>query len=181
MVAGRAAIDYKESTPGRERATMQWKKLADATVQGDFGDPVDGSTSVVLCIYDDADALVAEMVVDRAGDVCNNTDCWKERGNRHRSDGAAAGYGYRDNKLKTADGIAKLDYKSGAAGKGKLDAKGANNSAKGQTALPTGVVAQLTGNSAPTTQLVTSDGFCATATMNEVKRDAEGRYSAQLK
>jgi hypothetical protein len=39
----------------------------------------------------------------------------------------------------------------------------------------------LTGNATPTIQMVTSDGFCSTATMNTVKKDDGMRYSAQLK
>ena len=47
--------------------------------------------------------------------------------------------------------------------------------------LPIDVVDGLTGSTAPTIQIVTSDGFCATATMNDVKKDEPTRYSAQLK
>jgi hypothetical protein len=172
IAAGRAKLDVDEKKAGKEKMKLQWKKLADATVQGDFGDPVGGTTAVALCIYDDSNALLQELLVDRAGEQCTGKDCWKAKGTK--------GYGYKD-KDNASDGISKIGYKSGDAGKGKADAKGKNNSAKSQTSLPTGVVTKLAGNTAPTIQMRTSDGFCATATMNTVKKDDGTRYSAQLK
>jgi hypothetical protein len=172
VAAQKAKLDYDERHAGKEKVKLAWKKLVDATVQGDFGAPVAGSTSVALCIYDDTDALVQALAVDRAGDQCAGKDCWKAKGTK--------GYAYQD-KEKASDGIAKIGYKSGDAGKGQAKAVGKDKSDKGQTALPTGVVAMLTGNTAPTIQLVTSDGFCTTATMNTIKKDDGARYSAQLK
>ena len=60
------------------------------------------------------------------------------------------------------------------------DAAGANDPAKGQTALPTGVGAALAGNATPTVQIVTSDGLCIGATLT-VKKDEGGVYHAQKK
>jgi hypothetical protein len=116
--------------------------------------------------------LVQEYIVDRATEQCAGKDCWKAKGTK--------GYGYKD-KDNASDGIAKIGFGSGDATKGKADAQGKNNQAKGQTALPVGVVVKLTGSLTPTIQMVTSDGFCSTATMNTVKKDEATRYSAQLK
>jgi hypothetical protein len=171
-VAAQAKLDVNEKKAGKEKTKLQWKKLADATVQGDFGDPVAGTTAVAICIYNDADALVQEYIVDRATEQCAGKDCWKAKGTK--------GYGYKD-KDNSSDGIAKIGMKAGDPTKGKTDAQGKNNSAKSQTSLPVGVVAKLTGSLAPTIQMVTSDGFCSTATMNTVKKDEATRYSAQLK
>jgi CSLREA domain-containing protein len=170
--ATQAKIDFNEQKLGKEKMKLQWKKLAEATTQMEFGDPVTGDTSVAICIYDDADVLLEQFSVDRAGQLCPDKACWKAKGTK--------GYGYKD-KESSADGISKLGYKAGDSGKGNADAKGKNNSAKAQTALPQGVVAKLTGNIAPTIEMSTSDGFCVTATMNGVKKDTSTRYSAQLK
>ena len=68
---------------------------------------------------------------------------------------------------------------AGAAGKGGASAKGKNNEKKLQESLPIGVWAALNGNTAPTIQMVTSDGFCVGAKMTEVKKDEPKRYLAQ--
>jgi len=170
--AAQGKLDYNEKKAGKEKMKLQWKKVSGATTQGDFGDPVSGSTIVRMCIYDDADTLVASMAVAKGGQSCAGKPCWKAKGTK--------GYGYGD-KNNSADGVSKVGLGSGAAGKGKADAKGKNNAPKGQDDLPIGVVAALTGNTAPKIQVVVSDGICIEATMSEVKKDEPTRYSAQLK
>lgn len=170
--AAQAKLDINEKKTGKEKMKLQWKKLAGATTQLGFGDPVAGTTAVTLCIYNDGDGLVEEYIVDRAGDQCAGKDCWKAKGTK--------GYGYKD-KDNFADGISKLSFKTGAAGGGKADAKGKNNAAKSQNSLPVGVVTKLNGNIAPRIQMLTSNNFCVSATMTDVKKDDATRYSAQLK
>jgi hypothetical protein len=172
LTAAQGRLDYSEKKAGKEKMKLQWKRIATATVQGDFGDPVGGETGVALCIYNDANSLVRAFTVDRAGGQCAGKPCWKAKGTK--------GYGYKD-KESSSDGISKLGYGSGEAAKGKADAKGKNNASKSQTALPTGVVASLAGNTAPTIQMLTSDGLCVGATMTEVKKDDGLRYKAQKK
>ena len=89
-------------------------------------------------------------------------------------------FGYKD-KAAASDGIAKISYGAGDPGKGKAGASGANNSAKGQSSLPTGLVGMLSGNLNPTIQLVTSDGLCIGSTMTEVTRDDSAQYKARKK
>ena len=170
--AAKAKVDFNEKKAGKEKVKLQWKKLADATTQAGFGDPVEGTTTVALCVYDDADALVAQMLGVNLGEGCAGNACWKVTG--------TVGYAYKD-KANSSDGLSKLGYKSGDAGKGKADSKGKNNEAKGQVTLPTEVVARLTGNTAPTIQMLTSEGLCISATMNDVKKDEPTRYMALLK
>lgn len=172
LMAARAKLEYSERRTGKEKMKLQWQKVAPLTVQGDFGDPVGGDTSAALCIYDDSRSLVEDFIVDRAGQVCVNTECWKAKGSK--------GYGYKD-KASATDGISKIGYASGNPGKGRADARGKNNATKGQTSLPSGVVAWLTGDTAPTIQMITNDGFCVGATMNEVKKDDGLQYKAQLR
>lgn len=170
LEAAQAKLIWSEKKAGKEKVKLQWKKIADATVQGDFGDPVDGGTGVRACVYDDGDALVASFEVARAGQLCNGKACWKAKGSK--------GFGYKD-KLASADGVTKIGFGSGDATKGKADLGAANNAAKGLADLATGVVAVLSGNSAPTAQLLTTDGFCVTATLDNVKKDDGVIFSAQ--
>lgn len=81
--------------------------------------------------------------------------------------------------LVSTDGVAKILFKGGDPGEGKADVSGKNNPKKGQTSVPTGVVTALTLNEAPTIQMVTTDGFCISATMTEVKKDDGAQYKAQ--
>ncbi|RMF25698.1 MAG: hypothetical protein D6760_00365 [Deltaproteobacteria bacterium] len=169
--AGRAKFRYDERKAGREKMTVAWKRLAQATTEADFGDPVHGSTSVVVCLYDDQAALIGQLTVDRARQMCSGKPCWRSK--------AGKGYDYRD-KLHTADGVSKIRYVPGAAGKGKADAKGKND-AKGPATLPVGLAASLSGNVAPTVQMITSGGLCVEATMNQVGKDTGSLYSARLR
>ncbi len=172
LSATSAKLDYNEKRPGKEKMKLQWKRIGTTTSQGDFGNPVSGTTSVELCIYDDANVLVQGFFVDRAAQFCGPKQCWKAK--------SSNGYLYKDKDIAT-DGVKKIGYVSGPVGKGKADAIGKNNVAKGQTALPTGVASALSGNTAPTIQIITSDGLCVGATMNTVRSDDGFRYSAQLK
>ncbi len=168
--AVQARLESNERTPGRERLKLQWRRLATAITQAGFGDPVAGTTRVALCLYDDAGTLVRGLTVDRAGALCAGSECWRAIGTR--------GYRYQD-KLAASAGVTKIGYFAGDAGAGRADAAGANYASKGQTALPTGVAAALGGNTAPTVQLVTSDGLCIGATMTDVLRDEGGLYKAR--
>ena len=168
--AGRAKFDYNEKRVGREKMNLRWQKIATATTQADYGDPLNGATSVATCIYDDAGILAREFVVDRAGDVCAGKPCWKTKGTR--------GYEYKD-KETSATGISKIDYLSGDAGKGRASTKGKNNAKQGHTSLPTGVVASLNGSTALTIQVLTEDGWCVGATLDEIKEDGPLRFRAQ--
>ena len=74
-----------------------------------------------------------------------------------------------------------MKWAGGAATKGRAAAQGKNDAGKGMTSLPTGLVAALTGDTAPTIELVTNDGLCVGATINKVTKDAGGQYKAQKK
>ncbi|MFM8412932.1 MAG: hypothetical protein ACKOCT_21980, partial [Alphaproteobacteria bacterium] len=86
IAAGEASIAYNEATPGKERVSFSWGKPATAMTQSNFGDPVNGSTAMWMCIYGPDDALIRSIAVARAGDTCAiegnvGTDpCWKSRG-----------------------------------------------------------------------------------------------------
>ncbi len=162
LETAKATLLANEKKAGKEQVKMGWKGIVTETTQAEFGDPATGTTSVALCVYDDLDQLAQAYVVDRAATVCGTKACWKAAGSK--------GYSYTD-KAASADGIGKIGYTSGAATKGKASAGGKNNAAKSQTALPTGLAAALAGNSAPTIQMVTTDGFCVGATLATASDD----------
>lgn len=78
-------------------------------------------------------------------------------------------------------GVVKLAFNGGDAGKGSASAQGKNDLGKGLTALPIDVVAALAGQTHPTLQIVTSNGFCVGATMTEVTKDDGLQYKARKK
>ncbi len=170
--AAQGKLDYSEKASGKEKMKLQWKKITTETTQVGFGDPVGGLTIVTLCIYDDGDSLVEQFIVDQGGQLCAGKDCWKPKSTK--------GYDYKDKGI-VMNGVEKMSYTSGDPDKGKADAKGKNNAANGQNSLPLGVVAQLTGSTVPTIQMITSDGFCVGATMTEVKKDDGLQYKARKK
>jgi len=170
MRAASATFDMKEKKPGAEKLKIRWNDLVDATTLAAFGDPVSGDTSVAVCIFDDAGVLVADIVVSRGSEQCRVSACWKSKPGKR--------YGYNDSRGE-ADGIRKIRYRVGEPGQGKILAKGGNLFRK-RRLLPTGVVGKLNGNLHPTVQMLTRDGFCAGATMNEVLTDDGIRYTARL-
>jgi hypothetical protein len=157
---GKGTLLVNEKSAGNEKLKVTLSKLASATTQGSFGDPVAGTTSWAVCIYDQGGALQGEMQVDEAGDLCDGKPCWKAVSTK--------GYKYGD-KLAAADGITKLQGIGGDAGKGKVQAKGQNKASKGLTALPTGIAAALASDTQATVQILTSDAACFGATLTDVK------------
>ena len=73
----------------------------------------------------------------------------------------------------------KLAASGGAAGKGKLQVQAGNNTAKGQTALPTGAAAMLQGASAAAAQLLVSDGLCYEADLTTVQKADGTEFKAK--
>ncbi len=148
-----------EKVPGKEKLKVGLKKLREAVSQSDFGDPVGGETVYTVCVYDDADSLVGEMLVVQAQENCGpkSKPCWKAISDQ--------GYKYKDPDT-TADGILSIVAKGGDAGKGKVIAVGKNGAGK----LPTGIAAALLNNTKATVQVVTSDAACFGVTATEVKK-----------
>ena len=170
--AGRAVLSINERTPGQERLKGALKRLASTVGLNDLGHPVSGSTRYDVCIYNQANALVGEMTVDRAGQTCGTRPCWKVLGSN--------GYRYADKNL-SADGIQMIVAKSGAAGKGSVKLKGANRASKGQTSLPTGIAAALQApNAGATLQVVTDDAGCFESVLTNVTRNSAQQFSARL-
>jgi cysteine-rich repeat protein len=171
VYAAQAQLQIVEKTAGKAKLALQWKRLGIATTPDTFGDPVQGTTGVEFCLYSDTNTLVQGYVIDRARQSCSGTPCWARKG---------TSYAYAD-RTASADGITKIRVRAGDAGTGQASARGANNDAKGQLELPTGVAAALVSEQHPTMQLVTSDGRCVTATLSEVLKADGTTYKGRKK
>lgn len=160
LLPEKASLFSSEKSAGKEKLKVSLKKLVDAVAQSDFGDPVNGSTSYAVCIYDEMNQLVGEMSVARAGQNCGKKPCF----------GAVSTKGYKfGDKSGTSDGITKMSMGGGAAGKGKLSVGGGNNAAKGVNSLPTGIAAALQSNSSARVQILTRDAACFEGVLTQVK------------
>ncbi len=165
----------QERTAGKEKLKLQLKK-GPALVQSDFGDPtVAGGTTYSLCLYDDVGALVGELAIARAGDLCGTKPCWKSLG---RMPPAGRGYAYKDTAAASS-GARGVKLTAGDAGKSKVVVTAANNAAKGQTALPTGIAAALAGTTSVEVQLSSTVGPCFSATLGEIQKQETLRFKAK--
>ena len=167
--AGKASLSVLESKPGKEKLKLALKKLADSVPLADLGDPVGGTTRYDVCLYGDADQLVAELSVDRAGQSCGGKPCWKAAG--------GVGFKYKDAGA-SASGVSKLSLKSGEAGKGALSLQAGNRADRGQSALPTGIAAALQGALAATVQVHSDAPACFAAELGTVKQAGPDRFQA---
>jgi len=172
VVAANASLAVVEKKPGDEKLKATLKGFDSETTQGDFGDPVGGTTVYSVCIYDSGGILAAELAVDRAGTLCGpkSKDCWKAKKTK--------GYTYKD-KDASADGMKKIATTSGAAGKGKVTFQAANKSKKSQSDLPTGIAAALSGSGEARLQVATSDARCFEAVLGTVKKNDGVQFKAK--
>lgn len=155
---------------GREKLSLRMSRFeAEAD---DFGDPVAGSTRFGVCLYDSADTLVAELIVDRARDRCGPKQrmCWAQAGEHTLR--------YRD-PAATASGITQLRLRSGTAPRGKIRVRAGNRASREQSALPAGLAASLAGHSSATAQVGAHDGGCIHTVLTRVTRDDGTRWKAR--
>jgi Tol biopolymer transport system component len=118
--AGKSSVSFKDNTDTTKRKfSWKWFKGTVQLVQTDFGDPVNGSTSYKLCVYDEtASSPVFKMGATVApGGMCGTKQCWKGVADK--------GWAYK-NKGGNGDGITKAQLKGGAPGKPqvRVQAKG---------------------------------------------------------
>jgi len=166
----KASIDWRVS--GGEKDKLKVKLSNGPTLaQTDYGDPViaDG-TGYSLCVYDDADALAAELRVVRGGQLCSGKECWKTVGGDVPT---GKGYKYKD-KPATATGVIKAQLRDGDAGKSKwkLDGRGEN--------LPDGVTETLISTTSATIQFRGNDvTSCLSATVTDISTQDAERFKAR--
>jgi hypothetical protein len=166
-----AKLSISDKKTGKESLKIGWSK-GPAFEGIDLGNPLEsGGTDYFVCVYDEANALAQQYSVARAGNSCDGKPCWSNAGSIPPGDLGHKGYKYKD-ALLTADGIAGMSLKPGAAGKSRAGVKGKNNVAKGQTSLPTGVATALAGSSSVVVQLLGSDATdCLSETLGNISRD----------
>jgi len=107
--------------------------------------------------------------VDRAGDRCGARPCWVATESRFK---------YTDRE-GAADGVRKLALKHGRNTDLLLRAR--NKSNKGQTAMPTGIAAEMSGATSATLQIVSSDAACFQATLGNVKKADGAQFKAKTR
>ncbi|MDH3685376.1 MAG: hypothetical protein OEP95_04080 [Myxococcales bacterium] len=163
IAAGKSSLSVVEKKPGSEKLKLSMKKLAEATLPADFGDPVTGIGRYDLCLYDSNATLQAQLTVDRPGDLCGSKQkpCWKAKGDK--------GFAYKDPDAADS-GVRKVTAGSGDSGKGKLLLQAGNKEKKGQRAMPVGIAAALENEASAAVQVLVSDGRCFEGSLDEVKK-----------
>lgn len=152
--------------PGREKLIAKFLR-GPAVTQTDMGNPLfTGGSVFTFCIYDQSGDLAGTFAVDRDGDLCGGAQCWKSLG---QLPPAGKGYKYKDNAF-TADGISRIVFKGGAAGRSKALVKGRGAN------IPTGIPAALQTSGSATIQLRASDGICLSHTMAGPPKKAEANF-----
>jgi hypothetical protein len=155
LEAGKGSLSVKEAKPGKEKLKLKMSSFNLETTQADFGTPGLVGARYDLCLYSGTGQLVTNLIVDRVGDLCGpkQKPCWKAKGTR--------GYSFKD-KSAESSGVKKIKTKDG---KGKLQLQAGNKAAKGQTSMPTGIVAELQGSSQVTAQVNVLGSSCFSATL----------------
>ena len=113
---GAATVKVKDSGDDlRDQFTWTWKRGLATSLQ-DFKDPVNGTATYRVCVYDGSGAAQPVMNADLPpGGTCGTKPCWKPSG--------ATGYAYR-NKAATPDGLVTVRLKAGATGKPRIQIVG---------------------------------------------------------
>lgn len=165
----------REEHPGRERLVAKLQKGA-AFSQIDLGDPTAAEgTAFHFCIYDDEDALVTDIEVDRAGHACGKAPCWRPIG-RAAPDGR--GYRYRDGE-GAAGGVTRMRLKSHEHGRSSIKIAAKNDLGRGRAGLPSGITADLAGTAHATLQLHGTDAaICLSARLENVRIASPQRFQA---
>jgi hypothetical protein len=161
--AGQGKLRVSARTPGAASLVARWRRLTTSPGAAGFGNPVTGSTAYLVCLYDDAEALIVGLEVDRAGQRCGADPCWKsiERGSGAR---------YADS-LASASGVRRVRLVGSAAGKGRATVRAAN---------APGITAALAGAAEARVQLVTSDAGCFDLRATQVKRADAQVFDARV-
>lgn len=149
VASGKSTFVVKNNAlDSKDTLTWNWTKGA-ATLGTDFGDPVNGSTTYHLCVYDESAGVPAAVIAMTAppGGTCAGKPCWTAK---------KTGFLYKDKSLSN-DGFMQLQLTAGATGKAKIVAKGKGERLPLPLPVGPGLFAQDT---AVVVQLVNSDGTC---------------------
>jgi arylsulfatase B len=165
-----SSLDWRGEGTDSDKLSLNMKK-GPALSQTDYGNPllIDG-TGYSVCLYDDADQLVADTRVARGGQFCSGKECWRDLGG-DVPDGK--GFKFKD-KLMASTGIQKLQFRNGDVEKSKLKVKGRGAN------LPDGVTQDLSTTTAVTAQVRGSDmAQCLSATLTNITFQSATRIKAK--
>lgn len=164
----KSTIAINEKKPGKEKLKLTLKN-GPGLDQSDFGDPVTGATTWDVCLFDDADSLVAGLEVDRAGDSCGSKPCW--------TSWKTTGFQYKDRDASSA-GVSQMKLGGGLPGKTQIRVKATN----GAGTLPVPIAAGLQSTTSVTVQLIGRDPVhtprCFEATLDDIKKQDATRFKA---
>lgn len=116
--AAKNSVSFKANPNTRkQKFSWTWSKGTVQLGPTDFGDPVNGSTTYQLCVYDDAagSPTLKLAVSVPPGGTCGGKPCWKVVGRK--------GWSYK-NKVGNGGGLIAAQLAGGAAGKPKLKVQG---------------------------------------------------------
>jgi hypothetical protein len=132
------------SNDTRDQFKWKWTKGA-ATDVSAFMDPVGGSATYRVCVYDASASSQPLMQMDvPPGGTCGTAPCWKAKG--------STGFGYK-NRAGTPNGLTGVKLRAGTAGKANVQAKGKGANLPTPTlGLTLPVTVQLVIANGPTTE-----------------------------
>jgi hypothetical protein len=167
---GKVQLQIKEDlVTNKEKLAAKFSK-GPPLIDLAFGNPLSvGGTGYGLCIYDDLDALVGQVLVNRAGDpTCSggSRSCWQILGSNK-------GWVYKDNE-RSSDGVRTLRFKVNppvASSSGLI---------RSLRVPPTGIPAALLTSISPTVQLRGNDApVCLSASLTEIKKREMNSFKAK--
>jgi len=143
--AASSFVVKRGTTSRRNQLTWKWSQ-GDATTLADFGDPVGGTTSYTLCLYDTSGGTPSLRLRAAlpSGGTCGRRPCWKPSG--------MSALRYRDRE-RTWSGIASALLRAGPQGTAGVTVKAA-----GPNLLPPSL--PLAQDPAVTVQLRSNAGQC---------------------
>lgn len=151
-VPGKSSFVLTDDGLSSRRLAWKWLNGA-ATTAAEFGDPVAGSSSYTLCVYDETastPALVMGAAAPAGGTCHSGKPCWKPLGRL-----VATGFKYQDNVL-TPNGLLSVVLKQGTAGKARITITGRGTALPIPSQLATGQ--HLRQDAGVTVQLSKTDG-----------------------
>ena len=169
--AGAARGDLALRDDGNQRTfAWRWKKGIVGLAQSGFGNPVSGSTTYSLCVYDETvGSPVFKLGASiPAGGTCGTKPCWKALGDK--------GWRYHD-PTAAAGGITKLVLRGGGDGKPviRLRGRGAHLGLPG----PLSGVRYFDQDQAVTVQLhADSSANCWSSSFNTARKNDGTRFKA---
>lgn len=134
-IPAKSRITLKDTGNPPSRLLL-WDWLNGTTSTAQLGDPVTGSTSYAICLYDDGNLKSGYVVL--SGGTCGTQACWKAT--------STTGFRYK-NPATDADGIFKVRLRAGTGtAKIKVKGKGPNLSVPLPITQSTAVTVQLVKN-----------------------------------